>query len=103
MEIFIIDTKSVEKVSEETLRAYQKKDISIEEKRKIHCLSYLLVDKFLKEYYGIENTQLAFEDGKPMLLDGCKYFAVEGLKIEGNKNEMSRFLLLELLCDIFET
>ena len=76
MEIFIIDTKSVEKVSEETLNAYQKKDISVDEKRKIHCLSYLLVDKFLKEYYGIENTQLVFEDGKPILLDGGKYFSI---------------------------
>lgn len=76
MEIFIIDTKSVEKVSEETLKAYQKKDISVDEKRKIHCLSYLLVDKFLKEYYGIENTQLVFEDGKPILLDGGKYFSI---------------------------
>lgn len=76
MDIFIIETKSVEKVSEETLKEYQKKDISVDEKRKIHCLSYLLVDKFLKEYYGIEDTKLAFDDGKPMLLDGGKHFSI---------------------------
>ena len=76
MEIFIIEAKSVEKVSEETLNEYQKKDISVDEKRRIHCLSYLLVDKFLKEYYGIENTRLVFDDGKPMLLDGGKYFSI---------------------------
>ena len=76
MDIFIINVKSVEKVSEDTLKEYQKKEISIDEKRKIHCLSYLLVDRFLKEYYSIENTQLVFEDGKPMLLDGCKYFSI---------------------------
>lgn len=76
MEIYIIDIANSEKVKEETLKLYQKKDISDEKKWRVHCLSYLLVDKFLKEYYGIENTQLAFEDGKPMLLDGCKYFSI---------------------------
>ena len=76
MEIFIIEANSTEKVLEETLNKYQKKEISDEEKRRIHCLSYLLVDKFLKEYYDIENTQLVFEDGKPILLDGGKYFSI---------------------------
>ena len=76
MDIFIIDIACAEKVSEETLKNYQKKDISVEEKLKVHCLSYLLVDKFLKEYYGIENTQLVFEDGKPILLDGGKHFSI---------------------------
>jgi 4'-phosphopantetheinyl transferase len=76
MDIFIISTNNIDKVSEETLNEYQKKEISVEEKRKIHCLSYLLVDKFLKEYYGIENTQLVFENGKPMLLDGGKHFSI---------------------------
>ncbi|MBE7710731.1 MAG: hypothetical protein E7Z92_01180 [Cyanobacteria bacterium SIG31] len=76
MDIFIIEASCVEKVSEETLKEYQKKDISVDEKRKIHCLSYLLVDKFLKEYYGIENTRLVFDEGKPMLLDGGKYFSI---------------------------
>lgn len=76
MDIFIINVNNVDKVSEETLREYQKKDISVDEKRKIHCLSYLLVEKLLKEYYGIENTHLVFEDGKPLLLDGGKYFSI---------------------------
>ena len=76
MDIFIIEASCVEKVSEETLKEYQKKDISVDEKRKIHCLSYLLVDKFLKEYYGIENTRLVFDEGKPVLLDGGKYFSI---------------------------
>lgn len=76
MDIFIIETSCVEKISEETLKEFQKKDISVDEKRKIHCLSYLLVDRFLKEYYGIENTKLVFDDGKPMLLDGGKHFSI---------------------------
>ena len=76
MDIFIIEIANAEKVSEETLKKYQKKEITAENKLKTHCLSYLLVDKFLKEYYGIENTQLDFEDGKPMLLDGGKHFSI---------------------------
>ena len=76
MDIYIIEVGNAEKVSEETLKYYQKKEITNEEKWKTHCLSYLLVDKFLKEYYGLENTQLVFEDGKPILLDGGKYFSI---------------------------
>ena len=76
MDIFIIDIANAEKISEETLKEYQKKEINDERKLKIHCLSYLLVDKFLKEYYGIENTQLVFDNGKPMLLDGGINFSI---------------------------
>ena len=76
MDIFIIDIACAEKVSEETLKNYQKKDISVEEKLKVHCLSYLLVDKFLEEVYGIENRELVFDNGKPMLLDGRKHFSI---------------------------
>ena len=76
MEIFIININNAEKVSEETLKHYQKKDISVEEKRKIHCLSYLLVDKFLEEVYGIESREVVFDEGKPMLVDGGKYFSI---------------------------
>lgn len=76
MEIFIININNAEKVSEETLKHYQKKDISVDEKRKIHCLSYLLVDKFLEEVYGIESREVVFDNGKPMLVDGGKYFSI---------------------------
>ena len=55
MDIFIIEISNVEKVKTETLKQYQKKDISDEMKWKVHCLSYLLVDKFLEEVYGIES------------------------------------------------
>ena len=76
MDIFIIDIANVEKVSIETLKQYQKKEISHEEKWKTHCLSYLLVDKLLQEYYGVENTEIVFEDGKPILIDGGKHFSI---------------------------
>lgn len=76
MDIYIIEVGNAEKVSEETLKWYQKKEITNEEKWKTHCLSYLLVDKFLEEVYGIENRELVFDNGKPMLLDGRKHFSI---------------------------
>lgn len=76
MEIYIIDIANAEKVKEETLKQYQKKDITDELKLKIHCLSYLLVDKFLEEVYGVESREIVFEDGKPILIDGGKHFSI---------------------------
>ena len=76
MEIFIIEINNADKVNPETLKLYQKKDISDEEKLKVHCLSYLLVDKFLEEVYGIKSREIVFEDGKPILIDGGKHFSI---------------------------
>lgn len=76
MEIFIIEINNAEKVKPETLELYRKKDISDEEKLKVHCLSYLLVDKFLEEVYGIKSREIVFEDGKPILIDGGKHFSI---------------------------
>jgi len=76
MEIFIIEISNAEKVKEETLKQFQKKEISDETKWKIHCLSYLLVDKFLEEVYGIESREVVFDEGKPILIDGGKHFSI---------------------------
>lgn len=76
MDIFIINIKNAEKVSEETLLRFQKKEISVEEKLKTHCLSYLLVDKILREVYGIKDTQIVFDNDKPTLLSGEKHFSI---------------------------
>lgn len=76
MEIFIIEISNAEKVKEETLRQFQKKNISDEDKWKTHCLSYLLVDKFLEEVYGIESREIVFDEGKPILIDGGKHFSI---------------------------
>lgn len=76
MDIFIIETSNTEKVKIDTLKQFQKKEISDENKWKIHCLSYLLVDKFLEEVYEIESREIVFEDGKPILIDGGKHFSI---------------------------
>ena len=76
MDIFVINIKNAEKVSEETLLRFQKKEITDDEKLKTHCLSYLLLDKILREVYGIEDTQIVFDNNKPLLLSGEKYFSI---------------------------
>lgn len=76
MDIYIIETSNVEKVKLETLKQFQKKEINDEEKWKVHCLSYLLVDKFLEEVYGIQSREIVFEKGKPILIDGGKHFSI---------------------------
>ena len=76
MDIFIIEISNIEKVKPETLNKFQKKDFSNEEKRMIHCFSYLLVDKFLDEIYGIKSREIVFDEGKPVLIDGGKHFSI---------------------------
>lgn len=76
MDIYIIEICNAEKVKPETLRQFQKKEITDENTWKVHCLSYLLVDKFLEEVYGIESREIVFEDGKPILIDGGKHFSI---------------------------
>ena len=80
MEIFIVEINSAEKIKPETLKQFQKKEITDEEKWKSHCLSYLLVDKFLDEVYGIKSREIVFEDGKPILIDGGKHFSISHSK-----------------------
>ena len=80
MEIFIVEINCAEKIKPETLKQFQKKEITDEEKWKSHCLSYLLVDKFLDEVYGIKSREIVFEDGKPILIDGGKHFSISHSK-----------------------
>lgn len=80
MEIFIVEINSAEKIKPETLKQFQKKEITDEEKWKSHCLSYLLVDKFLDEVYGIKSREIVFEEGKPILIDGGKHFSISHSK-----------------------
>ena len=80
MEIFIVEINSAKKIKPETLKQFQKKEITDEEKWKSHCLSYLLVDKFLDEVYGIKSREIVFEEGKPILIDGGKHFSISHSK-----------------------
>ena len=76
MDIFVIKIGDADSVSESLLKSFQKKEISNKNKRKTHCFSYLMVDRILREVYTIENREIVFENGKPMLKSALKYFSI---------------------------
>ena len=76
MDIFIISTKNTDNIANEILNQYSKKSISDKNKRKIHELSYLMLDKIFKEVYKINNCEIIFENKKPFLKSKEKYFSI---------------------------
>ena len=76
MDIFIIKVKDADEVNKELLKEFQKKEISNPRAWNVHCLSYLMVDRILKEVYGIENREVVFDNKKPVLKSGEKCFSI---------------------------
>ena len=76
MDIFVIKTSECENFSDDFLKKFQKKEIRNEEKLKIHCLTYAMLDSILREVYKIDNRELLFEKGKPILKNGVKHFSL---------------------------
>ena len=76
MDIFVIETIDADNVHVELLKQFQKKEISNSEKWNEHCLSYLMVDRILKEFYQIENRKIVFYGKKPFLEERQKFFSI---------------------------
>jgi len=76
MDIFIIKTEDANKISEDLLKSFQKKEISNEITRKTHCFSYLMTDRILREVYKIEDREIVFKEERPALKNGGKYFSI---------------------------
>ena len=76
MDIFIIKTTDINELKTNLLLEFQKKDISNEQKLKIHCLSYLMLDRILHEVYKLNNREIIFTNGKPSLKSGLKHFSI---------------------------
>ena len=76
MDIYIIEISCADKVSDETLKEFCKKDITNPNVYKAHTLAYLMVDRILKEVYKIEDREVIFVDKKPMLKNKQKYFSI---------------------------
>ena len=76
MDIFIINTSDADNVSDGLLKEFEHKKFSDISKRKEHCLSYLMLDRILKEVYKISDRQISFSDGKPFLATKEKYFSI---------------------------
>ncbi len=76
MDIFVIELIDVDNVHKELLKEFQKKEISNQKKWEQHCLSYLMVDRILREFYKIENRKVIFNGKKPFLESREKFFSI---------------------------
>lgn len=76
MDIFIIEIVDADNVHEKLLKEFQKREISNPKKWNEHCLSYLMVDRILRDFYGIENRNIVFNGKKPFLATREKFFSI---------------------------
>lgn len=76
MDIFVIKRDCAKNVDRALLETFQNKKISNENKKITHCLSYLMVDRILKEFYQIQNREIEFINEKPVLISGEKCFSI---------------------------
>lgn len=76
MDIFIINIKSAENVPYELLEQFKKKKITNKKTLIIHCLTYLMLDRILKEVYKIQNPEIIFNNKKPLLKSQQKFFSI---------------------------
>ncbi len=80
MDIFVIEITDADSVHQKLLLEFKKKDISDAKKLNQHCLSYLMVDRILREFYHIENREIIFDGRKPLLKTGAKHFSISHSK-----------------------
>lgn len=76
MDIFVIEANNINYVDESLLKEFQKKEIKLSKKQKIHSLSYLMLDRILRDFYHIEHRELIFQAKKPFLKDKKKFFSI---------------------------
>lgn len=76
MDIFVIEIVDADNVHMELLKSFQKREISDPKRWNVHCLSYLMIDRILRDFYGIEDREVVFEGKKPILKSGKKHFSL---------------------------
>lgn len=76
MDIFIINTSDANNISEDLLKQFEHQKFSNIAKWKEHCLSYLMLDRILKEVYKIPNRDIEFINKKPYLKNKHIYFSI---------------------------
>lgn len=76
MDIYVINTESASNVDKGLLDKFVKKSFSNEEKRIEHSFAYLMLDRILRENYGIKDSELIFKNNKPMLKNKEKCFSL---------------------------
>ena len=73
MDIYLINIKIADKIPEELLQKFNLKSYT---HGKIHSLTYLMIDRILKEVYKIQTREIVFNSKKPILKSGGKYLSV---------------------------
>ncbi|MCM1010321.1 MAG: hypothetical protein NC390_05545 [Fusobacterium sp.] len=76
MDIFVIEIIDADSVHQKLLLEFKKKEITNPKKLNEHCLSYLMVDRILREFYKLEDREVIFDNGKPILKSGAKHFSI---------------------------
>lgn len=76
MDIFVIEITDADSVHQKLLLEFKKKDITDPQKLNAHCLSYLMVDRILREFYKLDDREVIFNNGKPILKSGEKNFSI---------------------------
>lgn len=94
MDIFVIEIKDADEVHKELLKEFQKKEISDPKSWNAHCFSYLMVDRILREVYKIEDRTIVFDNKKPILKTGEKYFSIS------HSNEYTALAFSDTNCGI---
>ena len=76
MDIFVIELKTSDNIETSLLEQYKKKEFSDESKYKGHCLCYLMADRILKNFYGLENAEVFLSDKKPYIKNSKKFLSI---------------------------
>ena len=76
MDIFVIEIVDADSVHKELLKEFQKKEKKEKKKWNQHCLSYLMVDRILREFYHIEDREIVYDGKKPIMKTGAKHFSI---------------------------
>lgn len=76
MDVFVINLADADNIKPELLENFKHKDFINKEKQKEHCFSYLMLDRILREVYGIENREIEFLNRKPYLKSRDKYLSL---------------------------
>lgn len=80
MEIFVINSSDSENIEQNLLEKFKHKEFSNKTKLREHCMSYLMLDRILKEVYHIENREVEFVSSKPYLKTREKFFSISHSK-----------------------
>ena len=80
MEIFIINLDSASNIETKLLDSFRQKNISDEKYKRAHSFSYLMLNRILKDVYGINNSEIEFVNKKPFLKNRKKYFSISHSK-----------------------